>query len=1124
MKTSSHFPIWLLGLLISIFSLSAAFAATPQVGAGSEHSLALASDGTLVAWGNDAAGQLGSGRALTLNTPQALPSLALGANPRPGSLAAGLYHGLATTQDGRLWTWGHNGNGQLGDGTTSGRSNPAPVKGLDGLMAMSGGAAHSLAVTQDGKVWAWGFNGYGQLGNGSFDEAPHLVPSIITGLEGVVAVASGDLHSLALKSDGSLWAWGSNAQGEMGNGKTDDQGTPTAVPGLPPIQAMAGGAGYSLALARNGTVWAWGSDVYGQLGNHHACGISPDGDEGQSCLSPRQITGLEGVVAVAAGNSHSLALKQDGTLWAWGDNTFGQLGDGTTMNRETPVPVAGLPAIRAVSAGFGHSLALDRDGKVWAWGSNGYGQLGNDTTDDTAHPKPVQVASLNGVVALAAGAQSSLILTQEGALWAWGDNDAGQLGLASATHRAIPGVMDLVSVTQLAAGWEHNLALASKGAVWAWGRNGYGQLGDGTNTNRSRPVRVAGLAPATAVAAGESFSLAIVAEQVWAWGRNDSGQLGWGSADNYVQATPTLVPGLMGIRAVAAGYNHSLALARNGTVWAWGNNFNGQLGNHYACGSDHDETYGDYGLPCLSPVQVAGLGGVVAVAAGQFHSLALKSDGSLWAWGYNGDGQLGDGTQIQRSGPVRVMGIDSIRRITAGVGANQSLAITWDGRAWSWGSNVFGQLGTGRGDNQPHPTPQPIPGLTAVSDLSAGWKFSLAVGSDGTVWAWGNNSSGELGDGTFATHARPLLAENATLDGVLDLDPSTPNHIPANAMPLFMVKTHKEGNLAALNLSIDVFGPLGEPLIRGMAASPAVYNVYVGGLWPESAGADFTWHQMNPSYQWLSFFGWPMLEFLYNAGLTTQYDSTRLDILKNADLTEAVGGQIWVGYGTDSIEMRDSGRFRKILDVTSDLVSVTSYTLTVRTSGKGSITAQAGITCGSDCSEVYPQGTQVTLTAIPSGGQIFTGWSGACSGSGNCMVTMTGDQTVTASFASSPADSVVTLITHYYQNILGRAPEPAGLAYYQDRINQARAQGRDVKPEFKLMAYNFLNSPEWLNRNTSDAVYVTTLYKTFLQRSPESAGLDYYVNLLKNGATRNNLLDNFVNSPEFAKFMMGMGF
>jgi len=253
-------------------------------------------------------------------------------------------------------------------------------------------------------------------------------------------------------------------------------------------------------------------------------------------------------------------------------------------------------------------------------------------------------------------------------------------------------------------------------------------------------------------------------------------------------------------------------------------------------------------------------------------------------------------------------------------------------------------------------------------------------------------------------------------------------------------------------------------------------------------------------------------------------NSTSLTLTANPNSGNTFTG--WSGdcYGTSICTVNMTSA--RNVTATFTAAVATTYDLSVRKTGNGTVTDSSGvIKCGSTCLASFTKGSSAILTATPSSGYTFSGWSGDCYGTGTCTLTMNAARNVTATFTSGTNnDSVITLITYYYQSILGRAPDSGGLAYYQDGINQAKAQGRDVKPEFKTMAYNFLNSPEWLNRGTNNTEYVTTLYKTFLQRDPESAGLTYYLNILANGTSRNSLLDNFVNSPEFDTFMKNLGF
>jgi alpha-tubulin suppressor-like RCC1 family protein len=344
---------------------------------------------------------------------------------------------------------------------------------------------------------------------------------------------------------------------------------------------------------------------------------------------------------IAAGDYHSLALDDDGAVWAWGDNGSAQLADGGAANRNVPVRVSLLSNVFAVAGGGNHTLALTGDGRVWAWGDNSSGQLGDGTF--LARARPVSVLQLTEVVAVAAGYSHSVALKKDGTVWAWGDNGSGQLGNGRTENATIPiKVPDLTGIMAIAAGQYHNLALKKDGTLWAWGANGDGQLGDGSFHTRMVPVQVSGLSDGVSIAAGGYHSLAIQSDRhVWAWGRNWEGQLGERLLDH--RTSPVPVTGLSGITLVAAGTSHSLALKSNGTVWAWGENGNGQLGNGTFQASS-------------TPVQVSGLTGVIGLAAGSSHSLALRNDGTVWAWGENGSGQLGDGTFGSQKVPVQTTG------------------------------------------------------------------------------------------------------------------------------------------------------------------------------------------------------------------------------------------------------------------------------------------------------------------------------------------------------------------------------------------------------------------------------------------------------------------------------------
>ena len=674
-----------------------------QIACGSFHSLALHSDGAVWACGYNDYGQLGDGTTTYKNTPVQVNGLS-----GITAIAGGYDHSLALKNDGTVWAWGANYNGQLGDGTTIDRTTPMQVSGLSGIIAVACGSSHSMAQKNDGTVWAWGNNYWSQLGDGTTTD--RATPVQISGLSGIIAIACGNSHSMALEDGGIVWAWGANYNRQLGDGTTTDRTTPVQVTGLSGITAIACGYSHNLALKYDSTVWVWG---------------------GGTLAVP--VSGLSGITAIACGDNHSLVLKNDGTVWAWGDNMYSQLGDGTGIDKTTPVQVIGLNGIIAIAGGDYHSLALTNDGAVWAWGDASSGQLGDGTV--IVRTSAIQVSELNGISEVACGDYHSIALKSDGTVWVWGSNWGGQLGDGTTTSRTTAvQVSGLYGITAVACGDYHSIALKNDGTVWAWGNNSSGLLGDGTTTQRTTPVKVYGLNGITAIACGHYHSLALKNDgTAWVWGYNSSGQLGDGTKT--VRLTPVQVSGLNGIMAIAGGYNHSLALKNNGIAWAWGYNSSGQLG-------DGTKT------TRITPVQVSGLNGTMAIAGGHNHSLALKNDGTAWAWGDNWYGKLGDGTEISKTTPVQVSGLNGATEVACG--DYHSLALKNDGTVWAWGYNGLGQLGDGTTTRRT--IPLQTGGLIGNAAIACGSYHSLALKNDGTVWAWGDNWYGQLGNGEKAIY------------------------------------------------------------------------------------------------------------------------------------------------------------------------------------------------------------------------------------------------------------------------------------------------------------------------------------------------------------------------------------
>jgi alpha-tubulin suppressor-like RCC1 family protein len=350
----------------------------------------------------------------------------------------------AIRSGGDLMAWGYNRYGFLG-GRPPEESNYSiqtkPVTIMNNAVAVGAGADHIMAIKTDGSLWGCGDNGNGQLGfegGDSEDGDPPVqtVPRKVT--DHVTAVSAGDIHTLAIKTDGSLWAWGWNEFGQLGDGTETDRHTPVKV--MDGVVAAGAGANHSMAVKADGSLWVWGLNEYGQLGFEGGVvhrGILWDGATVQP--TPKKL--MDGVTAVCAGDAYGMAIKTDGSLWAWGWNANGQLGfEGGNAVGETyaaivqPTPKKVMDDVKAISAGDDFAMAIKTDGSLWAWGRNDAGQVGDGTTTDRYTPVKV----MDGVVAAGAGGAYSMAVRADGSLWIWGANDAGELGVEESFAQTSP--------------------------------------------------------------------------------------------------------------------------------------------------------------------------------------------------------------------------------------------------------------------------------------------------------------------------------------------------------------------------------------------------------------------------------------------------------------------------------------------------------------------------------------------------------------------------------------------------------------------------------------------------------------------------------------------------------------
>ncbi len=987
-------------LLVTSFALLIIFpiashAEPSKIATGFAHTIGIKSDGTLWTWGYNWYGQLGNGTTTDVYSP-----VMLGLEKKWINVSAGLHHSIALKSDGTLWTWGYNWYGQLGDGATTDIYIPSKIGADNDWISIYSGDNHTIALKSDGSLWAWGYNGHGQIGDGTITD--RHTPTMIGSDYDWVSVAAGSNHTVALKSNGTLWAWGRNLESQLGDGTTTDRHAPTMIGTDKDWVSVATGSNHTVAI-KSGTLWVWGDNYYGQLGDGTTTTIS----------SPMQIGTDNTWIYIFAGNSHTIALKTDGSLWVWGLNSQGQLGDGTTVDKHSPVQL-GVDRnwIATGTGGSGYSLMRKSDGSLWAWGGNGYGQLGDGTTNNQA--SPLQLLIDVNWVSTSTGTFHMTALKSDGTLWAWGRNTTGQLGLnATDTCNFEPCLMTPGQVgidndwISTATGNHHSFALKSDGTIWAWGQNEYYELGDVTQNNRFSPGQVGALAKWRMIATGSHSTFAIKANgTLWAWGHNSHCQLGDG----------TWLPGREPQRTgddrdwvtVSSGHEHTIALKSDGSLWAWGSNEFGQLGRTAPnrCGGSDALKY---------PGQVGMERDWVSIAAGTWHTLAIKSDGTLWAWGSNSSGQLGDGTTTDRYYPVQIGTENTWRSLFKGRGSF-TLALKSDGTMWSWGGNGDGQLGDGT-IVEKH-APVKIGSDNDWVSMSKGGHSAIAVKTEGTLWTWGLNNYSQLGDGTLISRnylsptTNPPSADTggpyAAIEGeTITLDGSG--------------STDLDGNIVTYEWDIDDDGTYdfsSSSLTQNYSYDQqGTYNIRLRVT--DDLGAsdeDTTIADISDSSPTASFTAVPLIgsapltvDFINNSTGHDQPLSYEWDFDDNGVVDSTIQDPSYVyttpGTYTVKLTVTDSDGTTNSL-IRADYITVTlpSYLLTLNIIGNGNVTSSPlGIACFSgigDCTEGYEQGTSVTLTAAPSdGSSIFAGWTGGgCSGTGNCVVVMSVVTDVTALF------------------------------------------------------------------------------------------------------------------------------
>ena len=703
-------------------------------------SAASSSAGFAVSWGDNVFGALGApivpGAQVLI--PHEVGSDANWLSVTTASSGSSVYS-IAIRRDHSLWAWGDNAFSQLGDGTADSRTLPEQIgSATDWARVIATGnqsvSDHVFALKMDGSLWGWGTNGSGALGDGTTGTVTTTPKRI--GVATWREVASSDDHTVGIESDGSLWIWGDNFVGELGDGTMQSPLAPERLGSDTDWAHVATGTHYTLAIKTDGTLWGWGVAQGGELGDGAGTQVVTAPEQIGAATNWRSIVATDGSASVS-GDQSSFATKTDGTLWAWGQNESGQLGDGTTKPAVVPEQVGTAKDWVGVAGGSFHTVGIKTDGSLWVWGT---GTSGNGAQPDSF--KPVRLGTDNDWQSVAAGGIDSIAVKTNGTMWAWGYNWVPDLPphfpLLLPQWRTTAGAVHTqMNFTQISAELNDVLAVGADGSLWGWGYNTSGELGDDTVQERADPVQIGTDKNWRTVAGANATSVALRTDgTLWSWGQNYYGNLG--------RSGDPFAPGQVGTdtnwSAIAAGNNHALAIKTDGTLWSWGSNSVGQLGT------------GD-GFDASTPTQVDSDNNWAFVAAADDFTIAIRKDGSLWAWGDDSHGQLGRGSIGATSNIPRQVGTDTDWQ-TVAVRNNHVIALKTTGTLWGWGDNTSGALGVGTLGND-IASPTQIGTDTDWAAIATGWDHTIALRTDRSAWAWGDNTVGQLGDGTTASHSSP---------------------------------------------------------------------------------------------------------------------------------------------------------------------------------------------------------------------------------------------------------------------------------------------------------------------------------------------------------------------------------
>jgi alpha-tubulin suppressor-like RCC1 family protein len=628
-------------------------------------------------------------------------------------------------QNGTIWAWGNGGSGILGLGNTSNVSKPTQIGTDENWNSCKISGSFAAASKSNGTLWTWGNGVDGALGRNN--NLSYSVPVQLGANTDWTPKISIHNHAMAIKSDGTLWGWGQNADGQLGLGDKDKRSSPVQV-GVAADWISVDVFSHTLAIrsssgstgATSGTLWAWGRNTFGRLGLGNTTYRS----------SPVQI-GSDNTWKKVFASTHSLALKTNGTLWAWGRNNYGQLGLGNTTYRSSPAQIGANTDWIDISGGYEHSIAIKSDGTLWGWGFNHGDSASSSNRMVLGLPagilSPILFAG-SGWTSVNTSYSGNVGVKTNGTLWSWGRNTFGELGLGDTDNRSSPVQIGSATDWTIPISADQSGAGLKSGKIYTWGRNSYGQLGLGNTTNRSSPVQVGTGTDWANIYAGNGWFVAKKTNSsIWSWGLNATGTLAQGNTTN--RSSPVQIGGDTDWQKIKT-FRHALAIKSNGTLWAWGKNTNRESG-----------------IPTIftnisSPVQVGSDTDWAEVSSGDNCSLAIRTNGTLWAWGQNTYGKLGNSSTTEQTSPIQIGNSTDWSKVFAG-GLSVCMALKTNGTLWAWGRNTYGQLG--QGDMLDRSSPVQIGSDSNWVDVSNLGYHVFAKKSDGSIWCWGRRKLSVLG-------------------------------------------------------------------------------------------------------------------------------------------------------------------------------------------------------------------------------------------------------------------------------------------------------------------------------------------------------------------------------------------